>query len=120
MKLKLEHLAAYLPYKLKANSTFLRKTTTYTLSVDNLYDWLKGDHRLILHPLSEYCGKVTAGEAMKLLNCSMKVINEIWDLESDRIELEEISLETYSVMCKNHIDFNKFIKSGLAINKNTL
>lgn len=73
-----------------------------------------------LHPLSEYCHKMIAGHVMSILNCDLKTIREIWELYDGTKKLENISLKTYNVMCKNHIDFNGLIDDGLAIDINTL
>jgi hypothetical protein len=61
-----------------------------------------------------------AKDVIALLNCDFETVNEIWDLDSGTIKLEDVKLKTYNTMCKNHIDFNKLIEKGLAIDINTL
>lgn len=74
----------------------------------------------ILRPLSDFGGKMSAKDVMNELNCDMSVVHQIWDLLSGSLEIDSTSVRAYKVMCKNHIDFNKLIPKGLAIDKNTL
>lgn len=78
-----------------------------------LYD----DIKPILHPISDFSGKKTAGEVRSELNCTLNCVYEIWDLNSKDKLLEEISYETILVMCRNHIDFQRLIDNNLAIKK---
>jgi hypothetical protein len=78
------------------------------------------EYFLLLRPLSDYCGKMIAKDAMSLLDCDFETINEIWDLDSGAIKLEDVKLKTYNTMCKNHIDFNGLIDQRKAIDINTL
>jgi hypothetical protein len=64
--------------------------------------------------------KVTAGDIKEELNCTMRVVEDIWDLGRRDKTLNEISYETYIIMCKNHIDFNRLIEQDLAIDKKTI
>jgi len=75
----------------------------------------------ILRPLSDYCKKgTTIKNVMDSLDCSRLVVCQLWDLYDRRLDLKAVKLETYEIMCKNHIDFNRLIEKGLAIDINTL
>jgi hypothetical protein len=126
MELELKHIDHYLRHGLKA---IILGSLDIISEVDfehgivtglNNGNCLVKDIKLALHPLSEYCGETTGGEVKKKLNCSFDVVNEIWNLQSGHLSLEQISVETYVVMCKNHIDGFGLIESGLAIDINTL
>ena len=133
MELELKHLAPYLPYKLKLR--FMHPYVDHqTIGVlNNIYNcdddvklsvnysddehiWM---YKPILIPLSGF-EKVIAKDLMIKFSCKLDVVQEIWRLIQKEIKLEEISLKTYNVMCKNHIDFNGLIEAGLAIDINTL
>lgn len=132
MKLELKHLAPYLPYDIRCK--ILNYKSDY---VGREYGHLEGYYFLagkchymfggkseagktsdlfipILKPLSDYCGTMIAREGMDLLNCDLESINEIWDLQGTK-DLDVVSLKTYNVMCRNHLDFNNLIPQGLAI-----
>ena len=74
----------------------------------------------MLIPLSYFKGRRRAKDVMEELQCDVRVVQELWELENGLKTLEEIRFKTYNVMCKNHIDFNKLIEKGLAVNKKTL
>lgn len=123
MKIELKHVAPYLPYGLKNVKAFhTPKEITGIIGSQVFF----GDSSLfliqiqpLLNPLSDvYIG--TGGELMAKYNCSLNVIHEMWKLIQGDIELEDVSYRTYLMMCRNHIDFNRLIEAGLAIDKNTL
>jgi hypothetical protein len=141
MKLELKHLAPYLAHKLKVMRPMKKAISstpdTYEISElkgmyfdDFVNDWkvelsdksttLLENIKPSLRPFSEYCGKTIAKDVMNKLNCDSFVVHEIWDLENGDKVLDEISVRTYNILCKNHIDFNKLIPEGLAVDINTL
>lgn len=79
----------------------------------------EGDFKPILRPLSDFATD-TAIILMNKFHCDLDTIHEVWDLNNTSITLEEISLSTYNMFCKNHIDFNELIDKNLAIDINTL
>ena len=117
--MKLEYLAPYIPYDLLLVITNMFKPdgsnhTTPLFSKENnigLISALTQDnYKPILKPLKHFYGKKTAKEVMEELDCSLKVVHEIWALiEGDKF-LKDISVEAYLVICKNHIDFNSLIQ----------
>ena len=132
MELELKHIAAYLPYDLKAQSISTKQvrivTWTHfsyniqTVGINHLIceGLLLDKHKPILRPLSMYCGKMIAKDAMKLLNCDVSVVHEIWELQDGTKSLDQISVKTYNVMCENHVDFDRLIDANLAVDINTL
>jgi hypothetical protein len=124
MKLKIEHLAPYLPYGLKVLCIqdidgVLYKHINLTERFYSMPTAILTNFKPILRPLSDFNTGI-AKDIMKDLNCSYLVISDIWNFEYGKINLKDIRFETYNVMCKNHIDFNGLIKKGLAIDINTL
>lgn len=89
----------------------IRNKTCYT-SVGNSI-------KPILRPLSDYFRK-TGKQVMDELNCSLDVVQEIWELTDGRKKLDQISVKTYNVMRENQIDFNRLIEAGLAADINTI
>jgi hypothetical protein len=105
------------------NMTILSNRTEIELSTDCGYHFgfLELEEvKPILHPLSEYCGNITGRGVMDKLNCALYTVHEIWALRRGSVALNKISLKTYNVMCRNHIDFSGLIEKGLAIDINTL
>ena len=138
MKLEIEKLAPYLPYGLSyvtqsgkvfksecKDSFEIRIIKGKSPNGNKQYHSLtlgkinRGEFKLILKPLSDF-EKVIAKDLMEKFNCSLDIIQEVWKLIQGDINLEDISLKTYLMMCKNHIDFKGLIKEGLAIDINTL
>ena len=132
MELKLEHLAHYFPFDLRCK--ILNYKSDY---VGREYGHIEGYYFLagkchymfggkseagktsdlfmpILTPFSDF-EKVIAKDLMNRFNCSLKVIEEIWKLKQGEIKIEDITCESYLMMCENHIDFNNLISEGLAI-----
>jgi hypothetical protein len=121
-ELTLEHLSHYLAHKVKVGKNY-NQSGWYIEEMDiSIIASLFNDSRkkLILRPLSDFMGKVTAGDIKEELNCTMRVVEDIWDLGRRDKTLNEISYETYIIMCKNHIDFNRLIEQDLAIDKKTI
>lgn len=126
-KFKREYVTPYLDYGLKIHVVglnneihivqMLARDSIINISIDNV----DGEYgKPILRPLSDFLEKGTSGEVRKELDCSLEVIYDIWDLESGDKNLNEIPYKTYIIMCKNHIDFNRLIEKGFAIDKKTL
>lgn len=96
---------------------------SFHFSAETIWDYdsyteTKHIYKLILRPLSDFAGKRTGKDVMNELECSLKVVHEIWELENRYKTLNQISYECYMVMCKNLIDFNRLIKHDLAIDMN--
>ena len=135
MKLEIKHLAAYLPYGLKiqgqthgeiAELSCLTETTV-NIKVGGLdRDFTYGmwadifEIKPILRPLSDFGGKRIGKDVKQELKCSLDIVYELWDFKRGSKTLEEISYGLFLVMCQNHIDFNKLIEKGLAIDINTI
>ncbi len=137
-KLKFENIVGYFPYGLNMNlnrNNGMFKADNVNVDYcqinknNSIYGWYLTyknvtyglfDIKPILHPLSEYCGKVIAKDVMSKLNCDLSTVYEIWELQGGEIRLDEISYKTHIVLCNNHVDFNDLIKDNLAINYNDL
>ena len=148
MKLEPQDLLHYLPYELKGQIQYdMEEEFSSNDWVDDLSIFENGDDLLIplgdgdfsgflirhgnsyisvgesvkpmLIPLSYFNGKRRAKDVMEELQCDLCVVRQLWELEDGLKTLQEIRVETYNVMCKNHIDFNKLIEKGLAVNKKT-
>ena len=76
------------------------------------------DFKPILSPLSDY--KDVNSKAMSELNCDVMDMIRISELANQRIGLSSVQYGVIEIMCDNHIDFNRLIESGLAIDINTL
>lgn len=72
----------------------------------------------ILHPLSDY--KDVNSKAMNELNCDVMDMIRISELANQQIGLSSVQYGVIEIMCDNHIDFNRLIESGLAIDIKTL
>jgi hypothetical protein len=118
-KLELKHLAPYLPYNLKLffNDSIYSISIDYGIGSDNLYLKYALDMQIkpILRPFRSLDG--SGKELMKELNCSSDILHEIWKLEDYNFDfnLNDVTVKTYLVMCKNHIDFNDLIGQRLAV-----
>jgi hypothetical protein len=115
---KLEYFMAYVAHGVHLMSEHgqwhRRSTDEYWRIKDML------EYKLVLRPLSDFSGKRTGKDVMDELGCDLKVVHGIWALEDGEVTIDQISLKTYRVMCENHIDFERLIDAGLAIDKNTL
>jgi hypothetical protein len=136
MELKLEELLPYLRYRLKCLNQNLPDTEMVVeelIGVSNHITWSgifnarHGSNHIpicgikpILKPFSYFSGKRICRDVMEELQCDLDSVHELWQLEDGSKTLEQIKVKTYNVMCKNHIDFNRLIEKGLAININTL
>ena len=133
LQLKKEEIIPYLVYDLKVMDLYDNKERFFVgYSINHtepvkisVYKNLLSTGRLlsevkpILRPLSSF-EKKSCLELMKTFNCSMEIIHEVWKLIQGEIKLEDITLKTYNMMCKKHIDFKRLIEKGLAIDINTI
>jgi hypothetical protein len=126
MKLTIEHLAPYLPYGLKCKGKKIYKLI-YSIEEACDGDWctilstLNGKNKPILRSISSlFDNNKIVKVKMEELNCSSKVVFELFYLFMKDKTINDISYETYIVMCKNHIDMFDLIKNNLAIDINTL
>jgi hypothetical protein len=139
-KLTFEHLALYLPYGLKGihkatgemhvnfiyyppyeNDVFMTKYPIHGIGTGGIINCNYSHFKPILMLLSDiFEEKNTFKDRMNKLNCSHKVIFELFDLYEGVKTINDISYETYLTMCKNHIDMFGLIPKGLAIDINTL
>jgi len=130
MKLKLEHMAMYLPYKLKWTLQNLKIFTMSGITESTLYTkegavlcWQKHPDLPIalfpiLKPLSDY--KDINSPAMSDLNCDIFDQIRLSELANREIFYKGLPYGTAQICFKNHIDIFDLISDGLAINKNTL
>jgi len=129
-KLELKHLAPYLDHKLKFKindlvCTMIGLTEEIVFTETGFVFNYSSESAInllfpILRPLSDF-KEPTRGELKEKYNCSSDVIEEVWRLMyDDFFKLKQISLETYEMFCKNHIDFQGLIEKNLAIDINTL
>ena len=128
MKLTLEHIEHYLSSGLYCINEWGKKSkVVLDFSFENNTDFnetrvsflIKRQYKLLLHPLSEFKG-MTVDSIMVKIECHRFHAYEITKLVSGENELEELTIGTYKVMCKNQIDFNNLIENGLAIDINTV
>jgi hypothetical protein len=125
MKLELQHLAAYLPYKLKClvdgqvaemNSVYSDGSCTFCDIVEseqgfaNLYP--------ILRPLSdlEDINNIFFCES----NLDLITQKEINSFSNHWSSLHSLSYDAYSALCRNHVDLFCLIEKGLAVDIKTL
>ena len=130
MKLESHHIAPYLPYGLKVQTEHIEANRVYTLTglsakydrvdLDDDYGWSYiGGIKPILHPLSDFRDKIIRDIKIEL-DCSINQVTELFCLIDGSIRLQDITLGLYTVLCKNHVDFNNLIENNLAIDINTL
>ena len=139
LELKKEHLSVYYPYKLEVtyqDCLSEKKVKAYLTGITDkevettykrkrngvhgdLISW-KGNNsvkdlnfKLRLIPLSDFNGKI-AKVLMDKYNCSLEIIKEVWELDWMEIDFPNITVKTYEMMCREHIDFNDLIGKGLA------
>ncbi len=116
-KLTLEHLAPYLPYKLRIKGINTPKFKSIELTTDNINncihdvncgyidDWRKP----ILHPMSDL---------KKNNSIDSKTIQiQLLELNND---VSIISYQLHSWLCENHYDVFRLIEKGLAVNYNDI
>lgn len=126
--LKLEELAHYLPYGL---IVMLREEIIEIHGLNILSDRIISydiDKKLnecetelikpLLKPLSNY--KSIVSIPMNNLGMDVSTQIELTEFANKEKSLGSISYKLYEEMCRNHIDFNGLIESGLALDINTL
>lgn len=136
-KLELKHLAPYLDYDLQCReyaskidkkemiNSYMRGITKTVESfvIDTIFNGITEtlsieEFKAILNPLSDYIDIL--GKGINMLNIDVQDQIELCDFADKKIGLSQVSYGLYEIMCKNHIDFNRLIEKGLAIDKNTL
>jgi len=138
MKLEFKNLAPYLPYGLyfitQSGKVFKSQTKDdfeirifkgnspngnkqyHSLTLGKIN---RGEFKPILKPLSDFRDKIIRDIKIEL-DCSVNQVTELFCLIDGSIRLQDITLGLYTVLCKNHVDFNKLIENNLAIDINTL
>ena len=106
-ELELKDIVLYLDHNVK----YTLKGYVYgdypTLAIHNIIIVLASDGmKPLLNPLSKYVNNKTGGTVMKELDCTLKIVHEIWQLHDKAKTLNQISYECIQVMARNHIDFN--------------
>ena len=132
MKLEIIHISPYLLSELKLVDTETKEVFDIAgINIQNnevlIHDNIDGsveeyDINILkpgLTPLKDF-NKGIARDIMKQLNCRYIVVSDIWGLEDGSIDIKDVRVETYNVMCRNKIDFNNLIPKGLAVDINTL
>ena len=125
MKLELKHLAPYSLYGLKVK---LFNNIDIITGIDfengiietmNNNNCLTKNLKPVLRPLSYFKGVIVRDIKIEL-ELSHNQVMEFFGFTDGEIKLENITLGLYNAICKKHIDFNKLIEKGLAIDINTL
>jgi hypothetical protein len=136
MNLELKHLAPYLPYGLKAiyneeneENTVVTISGTCILDKERHYQikfkdgivclFIANDIKPILKPVLDF-EEMIIRDIKLFLEISHNQTMEFLGFMDGQIKLQNISLGLHEAMCKKHIDFNKLIEKGLAIDINTL
>ena len=130
MKLELKDLAHYLPYNLMiqgqtngeiAEMSCITETSVNITSRNFQYGMWADlfDIKPILRPLSNFRDKIIRDIKIEL-DCSINQVTELFCLIDGSIRLQDITLGLYTVLCKNHVDFNNLIENNLAIDINTI
>jgi hypothetical protein len=132
--LELKDIAPYLPYS--PQFVFEGSKDKWGMSIDQDVDW---DNKL--YPLASILFEIesvnptrcqlvlrdpydlmedgmTGRVLMEELGCPLPFVHELWEFASVAKTLGELSVTSYKVMCRNHIDFGGLIKEGLAVNVN--
>jgi len=121
MKLELKHLTPYLAYELKSYNQYPNgEMFIQDVHLSNVMNFVNVDNRgqIILKPLSDYTD--INSKAMNDLNLDVNDQIDLVEFANKIIGLNQISYGLYQIMCKNHIDFNRLIETGKAIDINTL
>jgi len=132
MKLEPKHIASYLPYGLRLKYVSTRmvdrlsnKDIIQLKEINEGYIYVNGyrtnnkSYIPILRPLSDFRDKIIRDIKIEL-DCSINQVTELFCLIDGSIRLQDITFGLYTVLCKNHVDFNKLIENNLAIDINTL
>lgn len=125
MKLKLKHLAGYLPYGLQIYFESLdgENKSTWTLSYNEIDFLLRNRNKPILRPLSD----LTKDNVLEIIEYSDfeniyfngNPSDLIFINTEDKTYLSDIS-KNMEFLFKNHFDIYGLIEKGLAVDINTL
>jgi hypothetical protein len=129
MKLKLEQIALYFPYGLKAvlpetNKKGCRKIVIGTIGVlysdcsITCYDTVNSSpdrYKPLLIPLRKF-EDINSPE-FQFLNCDLQNQVEINELAFNEISILSLSYKTLEICLKNHIDIFDLIPKNLAVEK---
>ncbi len=129
MKLKIEHIAPYLPYKLKAkfaetNEPKCRKYVIGTIGAlhDDCsivsYDTVNSTpdkYKPLLIPMT--CFNDAKSYYYKALCIPSNIIKEIHGVAVGCYDYDGISIRAYETCLRNHIDIFDLIPKGLAVEK---
>jgi hypothetical protein len=132
MKLELKHLVPYLPYQLNCLAQGEDKQSFEFKGVFDL-KWIDlheiggtvceqydiEDVFPILKPVLDF-EEMIIRDIKLFLEISHNQTMEFLGFMDGQIKLQNISLGLRKAMCKKHIDFNKLIEKGLAIDINTI
>ena len=126
MKLELKHLAPYLPYELKMEKIkgfedirTMGSDINNSSTIVNIGACIRLQYKPILRPLFDFKGMIVRDIKIEL-ELSHNQVMEFFGFMDGEIKLENITLGLQDAMCKKHIDFNKLIEKGLAIDINTI
>ena len=126
MKLESKHLAAYLSYNVPCLYACIMDAdndTTIPMNETNIHRVLNGYGSFvikpILRPLSDFKGMIII-DIRLFLELSHNQTMEFLGFSDGEIQLQNISLGLHDAMCQKHVDFNKLIEKGLAIDINTI
>jgi hypothetical protein len=114
--LTLEHLAFYLPYRVKVSQIHILHHGNGIGSISHVLTSDK--YKLRLHPLSNY--KDINSPASIELNCDVDTLWSISELANQKESLNNTDYGTLKVCAENHIDCFNLIPDGLAVDINTL
>lgn len=119
-KLTLEHLAPYLPYKLRAYVKFDGIDLFSYIDCSNVIGFVNGDtkRKPLFRPLSDYTD--INSPSMNDLNTDLGTQMEICDLANKKIHYRSLSYGTALTCFQAHIDVLGLIDKGLAIDINTV
>ena len=127
MKLELKHLAPYLNNKiwfklfngkkLLCKGIYNIKGMWYLKATGGVY--CIEDCKPILRPLSDF-KEMIIRDIRLFLELSHNQTMEFLGFSDGEIQLQNISLGLHDAMCQKHVDFNKLIEKGLAIDINTI
>ena len=135
LELKKEEIIPYLPYRLNCLNQHLpdiELVVEELIGISNHITWsgafnaMHGSNHVpicgikpILRPLSDFKEVIVRNIRIEL-ELSHNQVMEFFGFLDGQIKLDNITLGLYNAMCQKHIDFNKLIEKGLAIDINTL
>lgn len=130
-RLKIEHLAPYLPYGLKIKTNNQIRTLSIeilTTTENKINNVLMGlGHKPILRPLSDltkpYKNDATYAEFVgirHIINDEVESEHYYYDGASRYVHIQHLTFSDFMILVENHFDVFGLIPNGLAIDINTL